>query len=391
MSFNLGSVVSLKSNGLLPLAKYNFLSLGGLEYYTTPLMVVFEILYSTQIEIDEETGEEKVKQRGKNKYKCMYFSNKSKKFEENWFNENELELYGEVDHPVHVSVGKSDIKWGDVVRFKTIDEEAKKTKSYSDNNKTKVPKPLLTYTSPALQVVGFVSVDKKEPLVDPYNGQKKRDKSQILVKCKFFNSDSDKFSEHQVPIECLQIVDQTEVSTKLDLISRLINDNVTVILGMKDESQCFGKPNSVHAISGRYQLVFYNELLKKEQYIWLDLILEFEAIDLSKSQYYPGVHKVKGVDQLIDVSDFILEEAAKLEKNKFKIVYRNLKDQVVSRYISIKKISTSVEDPISKRSYCYLKSHCYLREDEREFRSDRILSIRTIENKQLEKYLNSLL
>jgi hypothetical protein len=387
MPFTIGTVVSLKSNGLLPLANYDFLSLGGNEYFTTPLMVVSEILYSNQIEIDEESGLEKNPRRGKNKYKCTYFSNKSMKLEENWFAENELEIYGEPADPIHHVMDATSIKWGDVVRFKTVDEEARKTKSHTDGEKQKGDKPLLTFTSPALQIIGFANVDKKEPLIDPYTGEKKREKSKKLIKCKFFNAESDKFSEQLIPIECLQTVDNSGINEKLDLISKYIKENTFILIELED-TKYFGKPLKAHVFSGRYQLIFYNELLKKNKFIWMDLIHEFHELDLTSSSYYPGMHQVNGEDKLIDVPNYLEENSSALKGKKFKIVYRNLKDQIVSRYISIKKVSNP--DHTDRKVY-YLKSHCFLREDDREFRSDRILSIRTIENEQLIQVLNSIL
>lgn len=389
MKFTLGTIVSLESNCLLPIAHYNFLSLGGVEHFTTPLMVVIEVLNATQSEIDEETGEEKIHQKGKNKYKCIYFSNNSMKIEENWFSENELKIYGDSDHSIHLIVDPRSIKWGDVVRFKTVDEEAKKTKSFTESEKQKAVKPLLTFTSPAMQVVGFPSIDKKESLIDPYNGLKKREKTEKLVKCKFFNAEANKFSEISIPIECLQKIDNSKIDKRLNEISNYIKERTLIIVELKD-SNCFGKPQSVHVFSGRYQLIFWNEVLKKNDFIWMDLIVDFFEIDLKDGEYYPGIYEVKGNDELIDVLSYIKENSTILLNKKLKIVYRNLKEQIVSRYISVKNVSNPVLDTKdAKKSVYYLKSVCFLREDEREFRSDRILSIRTIEDGRLINFLDS--
>lgn len=387
MKITLGTVVSLKSNGLLPIAKHHFLSLGGIEHFTIPLMVVIEVLYATQTELDEETGEEKIQQKGKNKYKCTYFSNKAMKYEENWFNENELSVYGDSDHRVHLMEDISSIKWGDTVRFKTVDEEAKKTKSYFESEKQKGNKPLLTFTSPAMQVIGFTNVDRKEPLIDPYNGQKKREKSEKLVKCKFFNTEADKFSEQLIPIECLQKIDNSKIESLLATISELIISKSLVIIELEDKKY-FGKPQSVHVFSGRYQLIFWNELLKKNEFIWMDLIIDFVEINLDVSKYYPGIHVVDGKDEVLDVLSYIELNTTDLKDSNFKIVYRNLKDQVISRYIQMKKVSNPTKNDDGSKSIYYLNSYCFYREAEREFRSDRVLSIRTIENEQLNDFLD---
>jgi len=384
MQFKIGAVVSLKSNGLLLLADNHFLSLGGNENFTTPLMVVIEILYNVSPEIDEETGEIKSTKRGGNKYKCMYFSNKAMKFEENWFSENELELYKKMDHE---NQKISDFKWGDIVRFKTVDEEAKKTKSYTENEKPKGVKPLLAFISPAMQIVGFANTDKKEPLRDAYTGDKKREKSEKLIKCKFFNTDSDKFSEQLVPIECLEKIDNTKVVQSMKEVSNFINKKSYIIIETED-SKYFGKPQAVHVFSGRYKLAFYNELLKKDELIWMDLIKGFEEINLLIGEYYPGIND--GTNNLISVNEYIENEKMKLEKRHFKIIYHNLKDQRVSRFITVKQLINGLIDinVIEGSNYWYLKSYCHLREAERDFRSDRILSIRTIGDEKLNAFLN---
>ncbi|MCU0423201.1 MAG: hypothetical protein MUC81_10350 [Bacteroidia bacterium] len=374
---NIGSVVTLKSNGLIPLSGYNFLSLGGNEKFSIPLMVVVEVLFGTQIEYDEESGAEKASFKGKNQYKCVYFSDKSMKLEENWFFENELAVYGSLGDKVHKNENVKNIKWGDIVRFKTTDEEAKKIKSFNNETEFKGQKSLVAYTSPAFLVTGFANIDKKESIVDPISGKKKRDKSSKLVKCKFFNLDSDKFSEQIIPIECLQKIDNSRLESNLTQIANFLSINSFIIVEVSG-NKFFGKVKSTHVYSGRYQLVFYNELHKNHELIWLDEILNFIEIDLTRSTYYPGIHDVSGESKLIDIKGYISTNRANLRGVNFKIVYQNLKGEIISRYISIKEVSVEIEE-----KYYYLKSYCYLRNAEREFRSDRILSIRTIENQDL--------
>ncbi len=386
MGFKLGTVVSLKSNGLLPAAKYHFLNLGGNENFVTPLMVVVEILFGTQPQINEETGKEKISKKGKNKYKCIFFSNKAMKIQENWFDEKELIQYSQINNEIHNVLNVGTLKYGDVVRFKTVDVESGKKKSFNELDKKKGSKPLLAFAAPAFQVVGFAQVDKKEPILDAYTGEKKREKSCQLVKCKFFNIDSDKFSEQLIPIECLQNIDNSNLDERLEKISVIIEIKEFGLIEVNDLI-FFGRPISVHVISGRYQLIFWNELLKKNELFWLDEINDIKALDhLQNSQYFPGVHKIEDKNVVIDVHEYVTENVGDIDK--LKIVYRNLKEEIVSRYISVKDIQESTKENASGETPYYLKAHCYLREAEREFRSDRILSLRTIENKDLIDLLN---
>lgn len=406
MKFKLGTIVTLKSNGLLPLANHNFLSLGGNENFTTPLMVVIEILLYNNPEIDEESGEVKSNSKSQNKYKCLYFSNKSMKFEENWFAESELMEYKPEKLETNIQIEiinnkeksnesvetdpkkkeRHKLKFGNVVRFKTVDEEAKKTKSFNEGENKKGSKPLITFIAPAMQVVGFAQPEKKDQSLDPNTGKPKRVYPSKIVKCKFFNTESDKFSEQLVPIECLQYIDNSNLEQKLEEISEIkLQKSLTLI--RTNDSQYFGSPNAVHVFSGRYQLSFYNELTKKQSFIWIDEIEKIEEVDFTKSQYYPGINDGTGV--LTSISDFIDSVKDEIKGQHFKITYCNLKEKRVSRYITIKKLGNELEDKesIPAKNYFYLKSYCHLREADRDFRSDRILSIRTITDKGLNDFL----
>lgn len=411
--FQIGDVVSLKSNGLLPLTKYSFISLGGNENLVTPFMVVVEILTSEHIDIDEESGDFKSTKKGSTKYKCMYFSSKSMKFEDNWFSENEIAIYSvsndqkskeEADESksedeiaegqpeIKENSENQNIKWGDTVRFKTVDIEAKKTKSFKEDEQKKGSKSLVTFVAPAMLVVGFSTGDKKEPLIDSHTGKQIRFKSKKMVKCKFFNVDLDKFSEQLVPIECLEMVDNSRLASHLEQISSLINSKDLVIVKAK-KMEYFGRPQSVHVYSGRYQMVFYNELTKKNVFLWIDEIESFVNVDNSRGLFYPRTNT--GTNEFEDVNKFLDDVMSQSDADNnnlrhLKITYRNFKDVKLTRYITVLIISRKIdnEKALSLENYCYFKSFCHLREAEREFRSDRILSIRTIEDDKLSRLLS---
>lgn len=390
MKFNPGTIVTLKSNGLIHLANYNFLSIGGNENFTTPLMVVVEILINNNDDIDEETGEIKSSTKNQNKYKCMYFSNKSMKFEENWFIENEIEIYGAENEHLHSIPTSTEIKRGEIVRFKTVDEEAKKSKSFNESDNNKGNKSLITFIAPALQVVGFTNPDKKEPLIDPHTGNKRRIISSKMVKCKFFSTDSDKFSEQLVPIECLQFIDNGQLEVWLEEISKIISKNNLVLIETPDV-KCFGKPTTIHVYSGRYQLSLYNELTKKHEFVWVDQLTNLHEVNTSDGQYYPGLNDGSG--ELTSILDFLESIKDDINGKHFKITYCNLKEQRVSRYITIKLLGNELKDDsfYPEKKYYYLQSYCHLREATRDFRSDRILSIRTINNERLNEFLSEKL
>lgn len=388
MQFNLGTIVSLKSNGLLPLSTFNFLSLGGNENFTTPLMVVVEILKNNLTDLDDETGDLKSLIKGQNKYKCIYFSNRSMKFEENWFVQNELDIYGDDTLELHNSPNASDIVWGKTVRFKTVDEEAKKSKSFNESENKKGAKPLVTFIAPAMQVVGFASPEKKEQSLDPNTGKPKREYPTKMVKCKFFNTEADKFSEQILPIECLQFINNSAVDNLLKDISKIIKEKSLALINTTN-GKYFGKSNSVHVYSGRYQLSFYNELIKKQEFVWLDEVIGFHVVDFKNSMYFPGIND--GSENVTSIFEFLeSKKIDEIEGKHFKITYCNLKEQRVSRYITVlqKRVGTDQSESSTEIKNYYLKSYCHLREASRDFRSDRILSIRTINEAELNDFLS---
>lgn len=392
MSFKIGTVVTLQSNGLIHLANHNILSLGGDERFTNPLMIIIEVLYGTQEEIDEETGDEKSICKGNNKYKCAYFSSKTMKLEENWFTENEIVIYGSTEHKVHSLHENQSIKWGSVVRFKTIDEEAKKTKSFSKEERQKGIKPLLSYVAPAMQVIGFTSPDKKEPTFDAHTGKIKRKKPSKIVKCKFFNSDADKFSEVLIPAECLEVVDNSNIENHFNIISTILKNKTLGLFKLSDshesdEKQILGTPQKVHVLSGRYQISIYNELSKLTELIWLDLCETIKEIDIKKdSAYYPSLNQIDGNFVTIDVPRYIRDNDTNLKNAIVKIVYKNLKEEINSRYIRIKEIGNYIQ--IENTNVFHIKGYCFYRSDRRDFRSDRILSLRTINDVDVITFFN---
>jgi hypothetical protein len=159
----------------------------------------------------------------------MWYSNKSHQYEDSLLSSRLLKV-------IAPCVGGDTIKneghlksYESFVRFKTAQFESGKKKSalkqteYLATKNKKTITANLSFVSPVMQVVGTVKSEIKEPLVDLKIGERRRFISKLLIKCKYFNSLSDKFSEALIPIEALEFIQEIN-SGKLDFIKKTIED-----------------------------------------------------------------------------------------------------------------------------------------------------------------------
>lgn len=196
----IGKIVTLKSNHLKTAEQYESIFLGGEPTFITPLMVIKEVLKLNPDKIDEDSG--KIKNtKGNMQFRCIWFSNKSFRFEEAWFFENELDFIDIEEKEVPT------LKFGDNVVLKTNHLELKKRKTFLEIDKEKAnnkASALLNFCSPVFIHLGYANVEKKESLIDPNNGEPKRAYCSKLVKLKSFNVKEDKYSEFLVPVEAVE-------------------------------------------------------------------------------------------------------------------------------------------------------------------------------------------
>jgi hypothetical protein len=404
--FEIGQIVSSKSNHLSDAEQYQHIWLAGDQNYTTPLMVITEILINVSQNIDEVTGEDK-SQRNKYRYKCMYFSNKQLKFEENWFYQEEL-------HDTSYEIPQKNlalIKPGKRVVFKTNQIEVGKRKSFLEQeNKKKNQKSasLLTFSSPVFIVAGFKVVIKKEPEFDLITGEVKHEYPSKAVKIKFFNSILDKFSEFIVPVEILTLAE----IEKEDILSKIIESKeqgFAIKLELKTSIHlCI--IDSVLFISDDYLINCTNFFTKEEETYKLseldnvDMIFKYKTLS---SKIYPSVVNPKGTIEFNYIGiPTVLESLAKQSNKKNRdtntplgakilhIRYTNTSNKYTERYIIPLYVATAdvpnyeKEGETIKRQY--LKAFCLLRNSERFFRADRIMTLDAIEDSQFFTVANDI-
>ncbi|MCE3295152.1 MAG: hypothetical protein K0R65_866 [Crocinitomicaceae bacterium] len=411
LSVNIGKIVSLKSNHLRTTNQYDEIKLAGEPNYITPLMVIKEVLDSKSDKVDEETGELK-NVKGNLQYRCIWFSNKSFKFEEGWFFHNEL-LFVKLDNAETPT-----LKFGDNVVLKTNFLELKKRKTYLEIDKDKSNNKisgLLNFCSPVFIFLGYSSVEKKEALIDPNTGKSKRAYCSKLVKLKSFNVKEDKYSEFLVPIEAIE---------KVLIQEKLIND-ISIALEenkkektnshyMIEKDENFGvySPKSILSVSNFYTLECVN--IFKQSHFEISLNdTKLKKIELPfHVEFYPDIQSVSGGFIIETILNHLQEGDSKNlrglyrniyldEENRksniekllgqlhiYKIGYKNKHEKYTNRFvIPLKLVEINIEkssekDKINdfdmskekdqKQVEFYLYSFCLLRNDYRFFKIDRM-------------------
>lgn len=405
-NYIIGSTVSLKTNHLKSKEQYPEILLAGEPCFITPLMVVSEVLVVKTDKVDEETGVFK-NSKGNFQYKCIWFSSKSFKLEENWFYEEELLLI-EKDNKKDKS-----FKFGDNIILKTNILELLKLKTYLEINKEEKKNKtssLLNFCSPVFVFIGYTSLDKKEPLIDVNTGNPKREYCSKLVKAKSFNLKEDKYSEFLIPIEAVEKIETVDEVTLKNFVNAK-KDNKVLIESLGENVERIFSVNSIISIANTYKAEIKN--------IFSDIVETIEIIncqfdflsDKNVNKIYPefsqnenNKFKIESIEDFVKAkiinNEFRKNELIELEyinnlsnKNLFKIVYKNKFERITTRYcipiyvfyIVVKKYSQQEKKEVDIHEY-YLQSYCLLRSDYRNFKIERIMSLEVIENEGLNNF-----
>jgi uncharacterized protein YodC (DUF2158 family) len=199
--FQLGDLVVLKSFPAKPPTfveekiEFNF------NESDMPIMVVHEIAYNPNMEklYDCQTSKQIA---SKNKYHCAWFSRKQSCFSNCWFYEDELVSCTNTNQSKSYKSTEEYIpQIGDLAKYITFDYESNKWIKCEDE--TKNLKKLCNFISPRLSVKSTV-LEKNAETKDQ-QGRIISKKTSYLVKCVWYNSNANKFSEELLPIESLII------------------------------------------------------------------------------------------------------------------------------------------------------------------------------------------
>jgi uncharacterized protein YodC (DUF2158 family) len=163
-----------------------------------PIMIVHEMASNPNLEklYDSQTAK---RIASKNKYLCVWFSRKQSCFSNCWFYEDQLTAFQSK------SLENIIPEIGNLMKYKTFDFESNKwiEKEVVNTITEKNLKKLSSFIPPLLSVKSTVAEKNSE--TKDQQGRIISKKPSHWVKCVWYNSNANKFSEELLPIESLII------------------------------------------------------------------------------------------------------------------------------------------------------------------------------------------
>lgn len=354
----LGDILSLKSH---PYENGNTdIKISALAQMTPPLLVVTEIL-NTSKEFDTETGEKKTMQ-----IKCIFYSHKTHKFENYWFNPKQLkpidfnslsedEISKEINTVDEVDLKNIGIKnprnssivdlkrkyLNHQVILKTCDYELGKQKTTFEKNENKSFQKInahLDFLPPVLTVID-VKLNGEKTSYNPKTGNQKKISSFFLLKCKWYNPSSGAFSEDFLPIEAVEIIPEV---LSIDNVKTFIADKSLFRLDLEKPIELEGGNKIHHTYIQATDLVFnhYKYKLKyfdlfKNKYSEIDL----SEVDFKRNQIsFDDIILEKVPEYKKDKQDFTSVKDYEFEIDKYyRITYSDVLGKVTRRLIFVKE------------------------------------------------------
>lgn len=353
--FNPGDIVALNSHPFHN--KISEIIISGDATLMSPLLIVSEIYKVKQAILGCQGRQECFK------YKCIWFSTRLQKFRDCMVLEDDLKLI----LACTINILPQSLIRGQRVRLRNTAHELAKKKSSlsykessSDANSTTIT-ALLAYISPVMQVIE----------IKPNSGKTSAlFRSAWVVKCLFFDTVAEKFSEIYLPVECLEPLENVDeiVTTLYCFIA-----NRRYLYIFRSGHQTIGKPETIAFRSGKYYLRFFDLLTTKIEEVLVSGSLKFEEI---KEPFEANAPKFN-IEEKPEASskDYITKEILQLIENASKngnilrIKYKNKNDEFSVRSIRKYRLVTVGEDGTD---VTYLIGYCILRNAERNFRVDRI-------------------
>ena len=382
----IGQIVTLKTH--YSRANKNILDkiyIAGDDKSIPPFMMITEFCLETKNRFDEETGDE-ILGSGSHSCKVQWFNSKTYEISETWINSVFLEAVNNEKNKLK-SFEKEDCV---ILRTNAFEIKKKRTSLKIQESTVNLnASSVVSFCAPEMIVMSKVAYKIKKPVIDKNTGEQIRFYPKQLLKFKYFNPITNKYSEGHLPIECFEKAD----SRTEDLDDLL--DPKNVILYNKKLFQV----KNVSYLHGVYMAYCKNFLDGSEEsfrfngaQIIVVKIRDLIGIKLAPEWYgnkFYSVNKYIQKKSSNNKEEFFnhvtnLEESSELEyrilfkNNYFYIHYRNLKGKFTERFIRVEKVH---EFPLKKEGDdekgFMVQAFCYLRGEERTFTftDDRLLAI----------------
>jgi|GEM_PF-921419 len=372
-----------------------------------PLMVVVEVYKDARTTYHEHTGD-LLTESGKRKCKCVWFSLKTSSFSDAWFSSDSIKIVKAAndDQLTEQSYKEEDVQFKKLkaewknknVNFITSQLELKKIKETKlhdkDTDKLSSYSSLLNFVCPPLEVIDvkLASIKTTTSKFDRKTGERNHYEAKVLFKVRYYNGNSDKWSENLLPLECFEVIPDVSkeiVDLKRDLKEGTIYKlDVSLLQGLDGDE--FTEPFSLLApqeitfINGRYALKVYDWIRNNPFMLEVPDDLSAIADKISKDELFvddmfpdfnfeKGDRAPSGDEIFSDFSDFIEKHSA--EGHYLVLTYVSRADKITRRtlrdYFVVPKSS-------NQNTYDYLHGFCCKKRDKRSFRFDRILNIKVL-------------
>jgi hypothetical protein len=374
----IGKIVSLKTHytrGDSSLLEKIYIA--GDDNSIPPFMMVSEYLKEPKDKFDSDTGEKILGNETYN-YKVQWFNSKKYEISETWINSDFLD-----EVPINISENVKDLscKKGDRVILKTnaLELQKKRTSIKLDEIKSNIKaSSVVNFCAPEMIVLSKVAFTPKKPIKDNITGEDIRFYPDRLLKCKYYNPLSDKYSEVLLPEECFEKTD-----TEIENLNEILDAN-SVILHQNKLLQV----NNISYLHGVHMDYCKNFVTGNDESFRFnkDEIIILKRGDLLGRKLAPNWYG----DKFYSIKNFIQKKSVKEEKfsdhlrvlkkdeelqfrpffkdNFFYIHYRNLKGRFTERFIKVSKVHEfALKKDVEDIKGLMVKADCYLRGEERTF------------------------
>lgn len=383
--FSLGDLVTTKNHPYFENSKFDVLIKARAEF-TPPILNIFEINIPEYF--SETTGKKAVQ------YHCMYYDSKLGDFETKWFKEEELKLirskatWIEESKPLVITFHTKEEKESLINTqciLNSVDIELAKLKSNYEGSFTTDKNRItahLDFLPPLLEIIELPN-SLSDKNYDKKTGKKLRTNQQI--KCKWYNPIKNTFSEKNLPIDVLQLVEFPTNNQLKDIEETKKNNSYIHYTKATENSTKIVIATIKNIVFNHYKYEIYGENIVSGKIEKLDS----EKIFKQEIQIIPAVATESGSTspQSNITSIFTDKEYPRIEGKEYKticlengefyfITYKDNYDNYTKRIIKvINQFVLNTPQPTGDATESnIISSICYLRnKEERHFRLNGIL------------------
>lgn len=390
----IGSIVSTYAH---PFTESNSeILITNYAHFTPPLMIVAEKRYGAKY--NPTTGDEE----DNDSYRCIYYSTLSGAVEENWFKRRELKFIniGENDFFIdNKSNGVEKMKkdfLGEQAILASVDLEMGKKKIWADSEgesaKLKVNN-LLDFLPPLGTIIDFKNNEDYQKFSEK-EGKISHRKSKIMVKLRWLNNITGKYSEEYFPMVALKLIKKETLQLKEYGASLYFETQKKIKL---EDSKLFvaKTPLKFHDVIWKHYFYIY-----RFRDLFTGKLHDFKVNKLDYIKQMDGVNP-NTLESIFNGTDFqykqILgffkqDKKINFEGKWFEIEYSDKNERYSRRIIYIDELiaeKAEGEDKSSGKDRLLIKANCLLRDGAvRHFNVSRIKSYREMSNDFVEYFVS---